>query len=287
MQTLSDIRALLASHGLRPKRRLGQNFLHDQNQLKKLVDAADVKLGDVVLEVGPGTGTLTEALLERGANVIACEIDPGMAGILRERLGEREGFTLIESDALDSGRRLSGTVDRALRGQSFKLVANLPYQVASPLIATLLMHHPECTGQFVTIQKEVADRLMAKPGTKEYGTLSVIVQSLGEVARIAVVKPGSFWPSPKVTSAMVRITPIALMEASGDRSGRSSQTGQIRRGEDAEAFATFVTVLFSKRRKQLGSIVPVDALKRAGIEPTLRPEALSVEQHVALRRATR
>lgn len=225
--------------------------------------AADLVAGDLVLEVGPGTGTLTEAMLERGAEVVACEIDRDLAGLLRDRLDDR--IHLIEGDVLESGRRLAEAVRAALGDRAFKLVANLPYQVASPLMAGLLIDHPACTLQVVTIQAEVADRLLAEPGTKAYGPLGVIVQAFAAVERIATVKPGSFWPAPKVTSAMVRITPRDV-ERPADRAG----------------FARFVTELFGKRRKQLGTILGADVTWPEGVVPTQRPEALRIDQMIEL-----
>lgn len=271
MQTLSEIRALLEARGLRPKHRLGQNFLHDKNQLRKLIDAAHVQPGEVVLEVGPGTGTLTEALLERGAEVIACELDPDMSAIVRERLGDC--VTLIEGDCLESGRRLHPAVLESMRGRAFALVANLPYHAASPLMAALALDHPECRGQFVTIQREVADRLLAEPGTKAYGPLTIIIRALADVERIGVLKPSCFWPPPQVDSAMVSIVP---------------RTGASIAQDERQSFARFVTQLFTKRRKQLGTILGRDRAADwwpHGIDPEQRPETLPVEQVIALWRA--
>lgn len=263
MQSISEIRALLRERGLRPKRRLGQNFLHDKNQLSKLVAAAGVEAGEVVLEVGPGTGTLTETLVEAGAEVVACEIDADLASIVRDRLGEQ--ITLIEGDCIEKGRRLDARVRDALGGRPFRLVANLPYQVASPLMVALLLEHPECRGQYVSIQREVADRLLARPGTKAYGPLGIIVQALATVERIAILKPTSFWPQPAVTSAMVAIRP---------------DTGRTL--ADPAAFARFVTELFGKRRKQLGTIFGRDRAWPDGVVPEQRPETLSVDQLIEL-----
>ena len=148
MQTLSEIRDLLDERGLKPLKRFGQNFLHDHNQLRKLVEAAQLSSGDVVLEVGPGTGTLTEALLEREVRVIAAEIDEGLADLLRDRFGDR--IKLIRGDCLASGRRLAEPIREALGDSPWKLVANLPYQAASPLMIELLLNHPGCLGQYVT-----------------------------------------------------------------------------------------------------------------------------------------
>ncbi len=263
MQTLSEIRSILAERGLRPKHRLGQNFLHDKNILSKLVEAADITQGELILEIGPGTGTLTETLLEKQAQLIACELDDSLADIIQERLGKK--LNLIRGDCLDSHRKLSAEVVAALGDQPFKLIANLPYQVASPLMCTLLLGHSSCTGQFITIQKEVAQRLLAKSSTKEYGPLTIIVGALAEVKRICTIKPTCFWPQPKVESAMVSIIPRANHQVN-----------------DPTAFARFVTELFTKRRKQLGTILGKDTLWPDGVTADLRPEALSIDQIIEL-----
>ena len=269
MQTLSEIRELLAQRGLRPKHRLGQNFLHDKNQLAKLIEAADIRPGDLVLEVGSGTGTLTEELLKRSAEVIACEVDRDLAGILKERFGHR--LTLIVDDCLEGERTLNGQLTQAIGGRRFKLVANLPYQIASALISALLLDHPNCTGQYVTIQKEAADRLAAKPSTKAYGALSIIVQAFADVRRISTLSRGCFWPPPDVTSAMVAITPKSAAEIGDGK--------YFARRE----FAAFVVKLFTKRRKQLGTTFGRGKSNwPAGVTSDLRPEALTVPQIVEL-----
>ena len=275
MQTLSEIRALLYERGLHPKHRLGQNFLHDKNILAKLIDAADVQPGELVLEIGPGTGTLTEALLDAGAKILACEIDSDIASIIEDRLSGR--VQLICGDCLDSHRRLRCEIVSALGDQPFKLVANLPFQIASPLLCTMLIHHPSCTGQYVTIQKEVADRLLADPRTKEYGPLTIIVGALAEVKRICTVKPSCFWPQPKVAITMVSIFPSPF-----GRGVRGEGSSALDTTEQRQDFARFVTQLFTKRRKQLGSILGRDCEWPAGVTADLRPEALPVERIVTL-----
>lgn len=269
MQTISTIRALLAERGLRPRHRLGQNFLHDQNQVRRLVKAADLHPGELVLEVGPGTGALTEALLESGVNVIACELDPDMADIVESRCGEvgPDRFVLVRGDCLDGKRSLNPRLVEALGDRTFRLVANLPYQAATPLIANLLAEYPACQGQFVTIQREVADRLVAHPSTRAYGTLSVMVQLLGTVDLIGIVPAACFWPQPEVTSAMVAIRP---------RDDAREAIGEI------GAFESFVTRLFSARRKQLGTTLGREAPWPAGVDPHMRPEALTPQQMLAL-----
>jgi len=266
VQSLSDIRRLLEERGLRPDRRLGQNFLHDHRRIDRLIDASGVGRGSLVLEVGPGTGVMTEALLERGVELVCSELDRGLADLVEERLGDR--LVLVRGDCLGGGRKLAPEVESALGGRPFTLVANLPYQAASPLMADLAMRPgARCLGQFVTIQKEVADRLLAPPGTKAWGTLGVIVRAFAEVERIDVLPPGCFWPQPKVTSAMIAIRPIEPPAVDP---------------ADAEAFARFVTAVFGRRRKQLGSTLGRGGAWPEGVAPDLRPEALDASAFAEL-----
>ena len=178
MQDIATIRSLLDSRGLRPKHRFGQNFLHDPGAMRTILQAAGVHPGETILEVGPGTGTLTETLLEAGARVVACELDRDMAAIVRDRLGAR--ITLVEGDCLQDKHTLNPVLLQALGGP-FRMVANLPYAAATPLIASLLENHPECGGMVVTIQREVADRLTARPDTSEIGPLTITAQLLATV----------------------------------------------------------------------------------------------------------
>jgi 16S rRNA (adenine1518-N6/adenine1519-N6)-dimethyltransferase len=271
VQTLAQIKQMLEERGLRPRHALGQNFLIDKNLIGKLVDASAVRAGDCVLEVGPGTGALTEALLERGAHVVACELDRGLAELLRDRvptLGLPGTFTLVEGDCLAGGaggKRLSDEAARALAGRPFSLVANLPYGAATPLMLNLLIDFPACARQGVTIQREVAQRLAAQPGSKDYGTLSVVAQAMATVEIIAKLPPECFWPRPEITSAMVLLT---------------------RREQPATAhparLALLCQRLFSQRRKQLGGVLGRETALPPGVQPTQRAEELSVEQLVWL-----
>jgi 16S rRNA (adenine1518-N6/adenine1519-N6)-dimethyltransferase len=274
VQTLAHIRDLLASRGLAPRKSLGQNFLIDHNLIRKLVDVSGVAAGDLVLEVGPGTGALTDELLVRGCRVVAAELDRGLAALLRERLADPQDalgappsarFALIEGDCLASKRTLAPAVAEALAGQPFRLVANLPYGVATPLMLALLAHQPECGSIFVTIQKEVADRLLAKPSTDDYGTLSVVAQAAARVERIAVLPPECFWPRPEVTSAMVSVfrRPDPLTP-------------------DIAGLAEFCQRVFSKRRKQLGSVLGRGFPWPEGVKPENRIEELAPPLVVAL-----
>jgi 16S rRNA (adenine1518-N6/adenine1519-N6)-dimethyltransferase len=270
MHTLGELRSMLAAHGLAPKKSLGQNFLIDRNLGKKLVDEAGVGAGDLVLEVGPGAGALTELLLERGCEVIACEMDEGLAELLRERFAARyaDRFTLIEGDCLAGKRTLNPAIVDALRARTFTMVANLPYNAASPLMAVLLTDFPPCRAQYVTIQKEVGDRLAAKPGTKEYGALGVLAQALATVRRVAVLPPECFWPRPGVTSAMIELKRRAELLT-----------------DDPKALGALCHALFSQRRKQIGSILGRDHPLPEGVTSDMRPERMSVEQFCELARA--
>ncbi len=264
MQSLSEIKAMLSERGLRPRHRFGQNFLIEPLHLRRLVEAAAIAAGDAILEVGPGTGTLTEELLASGARIVASEIDRDLASLLRERFGD--AIQLVEGDVLSAKRSIAAAVTGAIGGREFKLVSNLPYQIASPLLA-ILAGDPLCLGCFVTVQREVADRLGAGPGKSDYGPLSVVVQSRFEVTRIVDLPPGCFWPPPKVTSAMVSMTP------------RSRPAVPLER---FDAFGRFVQSIFGKRRKQLGSIVGRTTPLPDGIDPTSRPESLSIDDWVRL-----
>ena len=271
MQTLTEIRALLQARGATPRHRFGQNFLHDHNQLRRLVTRAGVTQGTRVLEVGPGTGTLTETLLEAGATVIACEIDPVMTAIVRDRvLPIADGrLHIVEGDCLDGKHLISAALVAAIEARfgdaSFLLVANLPYQAATPLMLNLLTSVPHCIGLFVTIQREVADRLSAAPGSKEYGPLSVQAQLLARVDSFAVLPPSCFWPAPEVHSAFVAIERIDPPPT-----------------HDPIELGRFLQRVFSKRRKQLGSVLGRDGQWPTGIDPSMRPEQLTPQQLLAL-----
>src|SRR5258707_239030 len=173
-QSKHEIQALLASAGTEPRHRFGQNFMIDQNLVRLVADAGEIAPGDVVVEVGPGTGTLTEELLARGAEVIAVEIDRDLSAVLRSRFAAQPAFRLIEGDALSGKHELNETLTQALRapaaaGRLRKLVANLPYNIASPLVIDLLLEGLDLLA--FTVQKEVADRLRAGAGDDAYGPL--------------------------------------------------------------------------------------------------------------------
>jgi 16S rRNA (adenine1518-N6/adenine1519-N6)-dimethyltransferase len=237
-------------------RRLGQHFLDDAGILNRIVDALDPVPGETVLEIGPGKGSLTTALLARGLRVIAIEKDRELAAALR-----RDNLEVVVGDAL-----------RVDWPRVPKIVGNIPYYITSPLIDKALT--PPLPERVVFLmQAEVAERLAAGPGSKIYGALSVGVQAVCRVEKLFTVAPGSFKPPPKVRSAVVRLTPRA-----------QPLVGQ----EEIGAFRTFVTACFSQRRKQLKNAVPglsTSQLEQLGIDPTLRPERLAPEAFVRMLRS--
>lgn len=278
-QTLTDIKTLLASHGLHPKKRFGQNFLHDGNHMRRIMDAADIHPDELILEVGPGTGALSERLLEAGAHVLAVEIDHDMQPILLQRLAPfGDHFQLHIGDILASKHALNPDVISRLNAHpqspnpnpqtpTFKLIANLPYNVASPLLVNLAVDHPGMSTAIIMIQREVADRITAKPGGKDYGPLSVILQAMCEVDIVGTLSPSCFWPAPKVASAVVRL---------------------VRRvnplNDNPAALSALLQKMFQKRRKQIGAILGRETALPDGISPDARPESLSVEQFATLAR---
>lgn len=275
-QTLTEIRRLLAEAGLAPQHRLGQHFLIDLNLMRKLVEAAELVPEDTVLEVGAGTGSLTELLLEAGVRVVAVEVDRGLQGVLRARLGRHPRLTLVQADALGGKHRVNALVLRVLReqaprpGGACKLVANLPYQIATPLLLDLLRGEPACARLVCTIQKEVGERLAARPRTEAYGVVSVVVQTLAQVRPLAIVPPAAFWPRPKVESVMVEIRP--------------RPPGEVEVA-DIAGFVALVQRGFQQRRKMLRRLfrewpaAETEAVfARAGLSPDCRAEELSPAQ---------
>ncbi len=250
MQTLHEIRELLASVGAHPNKKLGQCFMIDKNLLAKVLDLAELSGGETVLEVGPGTGTLTEELLSRAGRVVAVEIDRALQQLIAGRFGSEENFTLISGDILAGKSSLSPEV-LAILGSDAQLVANLPYSIATPLIALCLGEtwHGTVGGEAgrcrfsrltFTVQKEVGDRLIATPGSGVYGPVSILVQLLASVIRGPMLPPGAFWPAPKVDSCCLRIDfdPQAAAEVA-----------------DVAVLQGLVSMAFAQRRKQLGSMM--------------------------------
>ncbi|HXZ25265.1 MAG TPA: 16S rRNA (adenine(1518)-N(6)/adenine(1519)-N(6))-dimethyltransferase RsmA [Nitrospiria bacterium] len=246
------------------KPRYSQHFLVNRSLCRRIVDLARLTKDDRVVEIGPGRGALTSWLLERAGEVWAIEVDPTLAGGLRERIGRHPHFHLIEQDAL--------RVRFEELPAPFKVVANLPYAVASPLLIRLLEARRSIPLMVLMFQREVAERLIAAPGGRRYGLLSIIAQLYADVRLELTVSPGSFRPPPKVESAVVTVTPRA--------------EPAIPIGDEA-AFLRLVRQGFAHRRKTLRNNLghahltseECDALLHgAGIDPARRPETLSLEE---------
>jgi len=314
MQTKRQIQELLTAAGVSPNRRLGQHFLVDLNLMRLLIDSAGVGPADVVLEVGCGTGSLTEALAERAGAVVAVEIDRTLGPIAASRLAGRENVRIVNSDVLAGKGAMNPTVVQALAEAHDKinnagligrtgpvqdapgaghpegpaggaaagrllLVSNLPYDVASPVMINLVKGPPVADGMYVTVQKEVALRMAAASGSGDYGTLSIFLQATGGVRVLRTLKPNVFWPPPNVDSAIVEYV------RDGARSGRI---------EDMDAFGRVVGLFIGHRRKMLracirtippelgGQDLWLGILQRLGIDPTRRPGDLSPDRYVDL-----
>jgi len=285
MQTKTQIRELLASVGVVPRRKFGQHFLVDLNLLRLVAEAADIGRADVVLEVGCGTGSLTQLLAERAGRVVTVEIDPVLAGLARAQLAECDNVDLVEADALSSKGTLNPevaeAVDRARvkRGGRLLLVANLPYDIASALMVNLAKGPVLADAMIVTVQKEVADRMEAQPNGKDYGALSIYLGATGLVQTLRVLKPSVFWPPPGVDSAIVR---FVRDEAKCRRIGHMARFNEV------------VGLFMGHRRKMLRACVKYAPEALGGrdqwmrrfeccrIDPCWRPEALSPTQYVEL-----
>ena len=266
----SEVRALLTQLDFHPSRVLGQNFLIDRNILNILLDAAELRPDDAVVEVGPGLGVLTAALLERAAAVTAVEKDNRLAPYLRARFADEPRLTLIHSDVLECD--LPALFPRP----GGKLVANLPYAIAARLLVELTaLPHPPAT-IVVTIQREVADRLAAAPATDDYGLLSILMQRHYAVATVKHVAPSCFWPPPEVHSSIAKLV---------------RRPAPLGGPADELALRELLRHAFSRRRKTMARSLrdlvaaPLPALAQAGIAPAARAEELAPEAWPALLRA--
>jgi 16S rRNA (adenine1518-N6/adenine1519-N6)-dimethyltransferase len=273
----SDVRALAAELDLRPTKRLGQNFVHDANTVRRIVRRAEVGPGDVVLEVGPGLGSLTLPLLEVATTVVAVEIDPVLAGRLPATAAERapgRDLRVVTGDAL---RLAPGDLPVAPSA----LVANLPYNVAVPVVLHLLAVLPGLRRGLVMVQAEVAERLAARPGERAYGAPSAKLAWYADARRAGPVPRAVFWPVPGVDSGLVAFT--------------RHPTGPVSDVPREDVFAV-VEAAFAQRRKSLraalagwaGSAPAAEAaLRAAGVDPGARGESLDVAAFVAIAAAGR
>ena len=258
----------------RPRKRLGQHFLTDRTVLERIVEALAPTRDDIVVEIGPGRGALTDLLSERAKRVVAIELDRDLVPYLRDRYGPAGNVEVIERDVLEL--TLSDVA-----GPEFLLAGNVPYYITTPILFHAL-RPPRPTRAVYLVQKEVADRLSASAGTKAYGALTVNVGALATAETLFRVPPGAFSPPPSVDSAVVRITPRPDPAVAPD---------------EEERFRVFVQQAFGMRRKQMRRVVRSilevspdgadELLSIAGIEPEARPETLAPGQFSALLRASR
>lgn len=267
-----EVRQLAVELGVTPTKKLGQNFVHDPNTVRRIVAAAELDPDDEVIEVGPGLGSLTLGLIDTAAHVTVVEIDPRLAGRLERTVRERAPrlagrLTVVGADAL---RVTRGEVGR----EPTALVANLPYNVSVPVLLHLLEEFPSIRRVLVMVQREVAERLAAEPGSKTYGVPSVKAAFYGPVSRAGLIGKNVFWPAPNIESGLVRID----VDPTVDRALR----GRV---------FPLVDAAFAQRRKTLRSTLASvygsparaeEALRAAGIDPGLRGEKLGVADFVRL-----
>jgi 16S rRNA (adenine1518-N6/adenine1519-N6)-dimethyltransferase len=290
-QTLSFLKRRFEERGIDPRKKLGQHFLIDLNLRDLVLRAARLGPDDVVLEVGTGTGSLTAVIADTAAAVVTVELDPQLFALAAEELHARANVVLLQADILKNKNRINpivlDAVDERLHaapGRRWKLVANLPYNVATPILGNLLALDAPPRSMTVTIQKELADRIVARPGTKDYGSLSIWIQSQCRAEIVRVMPPSVFWPRPKVDSAIVHI------ELDDARRGRIV---------DRAFLQEFVRALFFHRRKflrgelasmakpRLGKPEIDQILAAQGLDGTVRAETLDVDTVLALAEAVR
>ena len=266
---------ILEKHGFSFKKSLGQNFLIDPNILRNITDHAGLSKETAAIEIGPGIGALTEHLARTSGKVVAFEIDQRLIPILEDTLSPYDNVTIVNQDVLEAD--VASIIETELAGyEDIMVVANLPYYVTTPIILKLLMERLPIQGICVMLQKEVGDRISARPGTKAYGSLSIAIQYYTEAEMVMTVPKSVFMPQPNVDSAVIRLTK------------RSVPPVQV---QDEDFLFTVSRASFAKRRKtilnNLTSQLPqgkekkeliLAALSKAGVDPTRRGETLSIEE---------
>ncbi|MCQ4574693.1 MAG: 16S rRNA (adenine(1518)-N(6)/adenine(1519)-N(6))-dimethyltransferase RsmA [Candidatus Brocadiales bacterium] len=287
--TVSSLKAALRGRGIFPGKRLGQSFLLDQNVLRSIVETAGICDRDIVLEIGTGAGSLTKHLGDRARKVLSVEIDRRLCDLSRAALDSCENVHIVNMDVLRSKAVIDPVIEGRLQewlegesGSVLKVVSNLPYCISTPAIIALLEGGLPVTLMVLTLQKEIVARLVAEPGTKEYGVLSVIAQLFSEIHVVRTLPAGVFWPAPQVESAVV------TLNVDKEKAHRTAP--------DYKLLSTIVRTVFQSRRKTLlNSLLMLDlpsidrevlpgVFKKLGIEPRLRGEALDLDEFVALSR---
>lgn len=273
---ISVVRSLMEKHGLRFQKKFGQNFLIDRSVPERIAEASGTGGGDGVLEIGPGIGTLTKELCKRAKKVVSLEIDEGLIPVLGETLGEYDNFKVICEDVMKAD--LEGVIKTGFEGcERVRVAANLPYYITTPVIMRLLESGNAFESLTFLIQKEVADRLCAAPGTPEYGAVTVAVDYYCDRKKQFNVPPGCFMPAPKVTSTVITLVPRKILKYAP---------------RDEKLFFKTVAGAFGMRRKTLVNALSsafscpketvTRSLERCGIDTGVRGERLSTSDFVAL-----
>lgn len=260
-------REVVEKHEFRFSKSLGQNFLVDETVLEDILNSAEVNKDDMVIEIGPGVGTLTRELLKRARKVVAIELDSRLIGILEDELSDFDNFTLINKDALKVDfKELIGDE------KSVKIVANLPYYVTTPIISKLLTEEYKFKSLTIMIQKEVAERMAASPGNKDYGALSLLAQYYCNTEIVRRVSPNSFIPRPKVDSIVIKLEKLGEPKV---------------KVEDEKLFFSLVRAAFNMRRKTLWNATKTLGFEKevmeqiyseSEIDPKRRGETLSLQE---------
>ncbi len=273
----SELKELLNRHNFSFSKSLGQNFLIDEGVLDKIVTAANIDKNTCALEIGPGAGTLTRLLAERAKKAVAIEIDSALIPVLNESMSEFDNFTLIHKDVMEVD--LSRLTAEVFSEDSFSVVANLPYYITTPIVMGLLESNLPVNTMTLMVQKEVADRMVASPGTKDYGALSVAVQYYTKPSTVCKAEPHCFMPQPKVASTVIKLDVLPTPSV------------QV---QDDKKFFKIVKSAFGQRRKTLMNALSKSphisleksaieyALATMGLDPTIRGERLTVEQFAEL-----
>ena len=260
------------------QKRFGQNFLIDTHVLEKIIKSAEITKEDVVLEIGPGIGTMTQYLCENAREVVAVEIDKNLIPILQnDTLAEYDNVTIINEDILKVD--LNALVKEKNDGKRIKVVANLPYYITTPIIMGLFEQHVPLQNITVMVQKEVADRMQAKPNSKDYGALSLAVQYYAKPYIVANVPPNCFMPRPNVGSAVIRLT---LHEEPPVKVENEQLLFAIIRASFNQRRKTLVNALTNASELKLTKEVVQTALEQMGLSLTIRGEALTLEQFAQL-----
>jgi len=266
---MMDVRRLLKEFDIQPRKSLGQNFLADQRALERIVEAAELGPGDIVLEIGPGLGTLTRCLAAGAGWVVAIELDQRLVEVLKQTLADLPNVEIIHGDILELNP--AHLLERQMASFQYKVVSNLPYYITSAVLRHLLTAEVRPKLMIVTVQLEVARRITAEPG--DMSLLAVSVQFYGRPRIVARIKASAFYPSPQVDSAVIRI----------DLDGRP-----LVEVDDADSFFKVVRAGFAQRRKQLRNALAAElalpasevaqALSRAGVNPKRRAQTLGIEE---------